>query len=386
MADVPVHFKKIDFLRGIAILLVFCYHSQIAIFHFEVSDYNTHGILNAVDKKSAILNFLPSAFGWSGVELFLLISGFLIHFGYLSKGSIFKAGDFFSRRFWRIYPPYLLVMLVLCCINANGIHYYLLSRDGLTDLFAHLFLLHNIFDKTFFTINNSFWSLALEAQLYLLYPLILYIRKLVGINKTLLLVLILSLLLLAIGIMIPALGKSLYYANSVFKLWFVWVAGAFLAEKIFNKERLFNKSSVAIMLSVCLLTVASKTLLIGSYFTVYLATFGFLVFFEWLLLNENISINKRYFKLISLIGLCSYSIYLIHQPYLNQLFNAISFGYYNHFYLFLPVKLLAMFGVIFGIAYFFYCYIELPSIKLGQIIRNKKKQPKVNVTLPDGVK
>ncbi|TWI99283.1 peptidoglycan/LPS O-acetylase OafA/YrhL [Mucilaginibacter frigoritolerans] len=386
MADAPVHFKKIDFLRGIAILLVFCYHSQIAIFHFEVNDYNSYGILNTLSRKSAILNYLPTAFGWSGVELFLLISGFLIHFGFLSKGSVFKAGDFFSRRFWRIYPPYLLVLLVLCCINANGIHYYLLSKDGLADLFAHLFLLHNIFDKTFFTVNNSFWSLALEAQLYVLYPVILYVRKLIGINKTLLLVIILSLLLLGIGIMIPALGKSLYYANSVFRLWFVWVAGAFLAEKIFNKERLFNKGTVAIMLGLVLLTIASRALLMGSYFTVYFATFGFFVFFEWFLLNEKISIGKRYFKLISLIGLCSYSIYLIHQPYLNQLFNGVSFGYYNHFYLLLPFKLIAMFGVIFAIAYVLYLYVELQSIKLGQIIRNKKKQPHTHAALPDGIK
>ena len=373
MENQKIHFKKIDFLRGLAILSVFLYHSQQAIFHYEVSDYTNSGLLHVTDRATLFLNFAPTAFGWSGVSLFLLISGFLIHFGFLSKSSQFNSADFFGRRFWRIYPPYLVVLLFFCFSRDNVLYHSLLTGAGLKDLFYHLFLLHNVNDQTYFSINPSFWSLALEAQLYLVYPILLYARKRVGITKVFGITLILSFLLLSVELIVPGLSKKLSFDSSVFKLWYIWAAGAFLAEKVYQKERIFSAHLIPMMVICFVLTILSKAFLVSSYFTVYLATFFWLIFFEWFLFNEKIAVAGKYFKAMSLIGLCSYSIYLIHQPYLfniYQFFNAVSVKHWEM--LWLPLKVVGVFVIIFLISYSLYLFIELPSIKLGAALRNRK--------------
>src|SRR5580693_8465133 len=109
------HIRKLDILRGIAIISVFLVHSQECLYpNYGAVAYNSSHVLDVHDLKSIILNFSPSAFGWSGVNLFLLISGFLLHLGFLSSNKPFRPIDFFSKRFWRIYPPYLLVLLFFC--------------------------------------------------------------------------------------------------------------------------------------------------------------------------------------------------------------------------------------------------------------------------------
>lgn len=103
-----MHNDRIDVLRALAIILVFLHHAQICLFPgYHVSDYTEAGTLAVTGLPSAILNFSPAAFGYTGVHLFLIISGFLIHMGTVraeTKGKTFEGGTFFSKRFWRIYP------------------------------------------------------------------------------------------------------------------------------------------------------------------------------------------------------------------------------------------------------------------------------------------
>ncbi|MDQ2772566.1 MAG: acyltransferase family protein, partial [Bacteroidota bacterium] len=155
------HLPKIDVLRGIAILLVFSYHALLVVFgDFEVLDFTPWWLwvnFGHYSPARLALALTPGGMGTQGVTLFLVISGFLIHWGYLKSGASFRAGEFFSRRFWRIYPPYLVALLLFG---------FTLGFGGGRSLLAHLTLTHNLSDQTFATINPSFWSLALEAQLY----------------------------------------------------------------------------------------------------------------------------------------------------------------------------------------------------------------------------
>ena len=101
--------RRIDFLdpiRGIAILLVFVFHSLGTAFGRDelpwgpwFRDFNVPG---------SFLLLLPATFGWVGVAIFFVVSGFCIHLSYsrLPQWSLFL-----QRRFFRIYPPYLVALL-----------------------------------------------------------------------------------------------------------------------------------------------------------------------------------------------------------------------------------------------------------------------------------
>lgn len=366
------HLEKIDFLRGAAILAVFAYHLQLVIFHrFEINEYaEANNFLEISGLKSYILNFSPTAFGWAGVDLFLLISGFLIHYSYLLNESKFNNFSFFSKRFWRIYPPYLIALLFFTFFTGQR-SYYLFDTEGLKKLIAHLFLIHNLNDNTFGSINGSFWSLALEVQLYLIYPFFLRLRKKMGIENSFNLTLAISFILLVAGIIFPLLGKSASYNSSVFKLWFIWTAGAFLAEKYYRNEKIFKRLGFKTAVFIFVIAMFLKIHLYSNHFTIYLITLSLIIFFEWYIYYET-NIKTIYFRALSIIGICSYSIYLIHQPYLKILLDFFQvFKDPNYYYLkyFIPINVVLTFLFIFCVSYVYYLLIEKTSIEFGKKLR-----------------
>jgi peptidoglycan/LPS O-acetylase OafA/YrhL len=147
----------IDFARGIAIFLVICYHTLLVVFpNYEITNYDENGILAYRNSKELFLNFNIFGQGWVGVQLFLVISGFLIHYSSLSSNS-FSLSSFFQKRFWRIVPPYYIAILMFFLLLGD------FSLISLKNFLSHLFFIHNWEDKLIFTINPSFWSIALEV-------------------------------------------------------------------------------------------------------------------------------------------------------------------------------------------------------------------------------
>jgi peptidoglycan/LPS O-acetylase OafA/YrhL len=362
------HYKKIDFLRGVAIISVFIYHYQLAVFpNCLITKYSQSGIIDISGANSLILNFSPSAFGYTGVTLFLIISGFLIHLGYLKSSETFNPATFFNKRFWRIFPPYWIVLVALTIISNR----HAFSKIDFKDVSLHFFTIHNFFDSTYFSINASFWSLALEVQLYLLYPLFLFLRNKIGMKGTFKIILILSVALLFVGIMFHNLINKLSYANSAFELWFIWAAGAYFAELFFNNKQIFKKRGLIIAGISFLLLMVSKCFLYTHYLTQYIATFSWIVFFDWILHNDKIDLKGAASKWIVEMGICSYSIYLIHQPLLNIIFNLYDNYIRVHFnYPFLV--LIPAFVFIFAISYCLNITIERSSISIGAKLRQKK--------------
>lgn len=370
------HFYKVDILRGIAILAVFAYHAQISLLpHYTVESYEA-GHLSIHSFRDLILYFGPSAFGWSGVELFLLISGFLIHYGFLVNNETLDVKTFYSKRFWRIYPPYIFVVIFFC-VFGEGVRYYFATGRGLLDFFSHALLVHNLLDKTFFTISPSFWSLALEAQLYLIYPVFLFLRKRAGIRKTFFILLVVSVLLYVLGSVVGHLNGRNNYAYFVIKTWFMWGAGAFLAEQYLKGKTLFSGKGFLWGTLFFLLLCVSKHYPFTKHLQPYFATFMWLAFFEVVLTSAFIKGTGKFSKVLATIGICSYSIYLIHQPFLADMLSFVTIipnakeGVLM--YLNLILKPLPVFLLIFVISYVMYQYIELKSIAIGASIRKRQK-------------
>lgn len=361
-----LYIKKIDAVRGLAILLVLSFHMLSCIYpYFSIWNYSKNGILIIENTKSFILNFNPIGQGWIGVVLFLVVSGFLIHFIYLQNSSTYKWQEFFSKRFWRIYPLYFLVLLFF---TLNQLEF---TTQGLNNLLSHIFLVHNSNDNTFFSINPSFWTIALESQLYLMYPLLIKSIIKLNISKTILVLFILNII---IGVVQYFIDTNSYAFGTFFflKYWFVWSIGAYLADKYFHKKRIFNKPFLS-FLGFYLLFFIFKIFLFTNYFILIPGTFACLAFIEFILytnFSNKFTISKTIKKFLTFTGLCSYSIYLIHQPYLDNLYKFYiidtTYQYFNIF-----ISVIFTYGTIFLISYSLYKLFELPSISHGQNLRKK---------------
>lgn len=113
------------------------------------------------------------SFGWTGVDLFFVLSGYLIGGQLLSrvaKGRPISYGEFYFKRFLRIIPAYLAVLILYFTIPAFT------ERSTLPPLWKFLTFTQNfgldIFHQGAF---SHAWSLCIEEQFYLVLPLFIII-------------------------------------------------------------------------------------------------------------------------------------------------------------------------------------------------------------------
>lgn len=359
------HIEKIDIVRGVAILLVFAYHTLLILFpNYELNKYSEKGFAKVYSMKIFFLNINPFGQGWIGVELFLVISGFLIHLIYQKNKESLDLKLFFNKRFWRIYPPYLVVFLFFFIIKTD------LSKQGVKDLFFHVLMIQNLDNSTSFSINGSFWSIALECQLYLIYPIYLYMLEIWGVQKSITLILIMHLLHSSLALIYNI--DSVYFGNNVFRYWFVWCSGAFLAEQYYKEKKLFDSPFFVLSISY-VLVILCKFFLAGRFFILLPTTLCCLSFTEIIIYNRSIDsyyVPRKFFQIISFFGSISYSIYLIHQPFLSNLIQfykpTVNLGY-------LSILLSVTFAwlTVILLAYSLYKFLEIKSINFGKKIRSE---------------
>jgi peptidoglycan/LPS O-acetylase OafA/YrhL len=149
---------QLDVLRGVAILLVLCSHA--------VSLHEHSGWAEPLVK-------IVQTGGWTGVDLFFVLSGFLIGgllFKEINRDGTLDARRFLVRRAFKIWPVYfvfLAVMIVRSVRHAPSVW------AGVRPLLPNLVHLQNYFGPPELTPWTHTWSLAVEEHFYLALPLIL---------------------------------------------------------------------------------------------------------------------------------------------------------------------------------------------------------------------
>ena len=191
-------FFGLDFLRALSIsLLVFSHSSWI---------YNSTGIFGK----------LQDASGFLGVELFIVLSGFLIggilYKQFLQEDFGFKDAYFFiSRRLIRVLPSYYLVVFMLTII-------YFLFGFSVAQVWKYILLIQN-FTSSIAPFFPESWSLPVKEMGYIFVVvfLVLSAKFLVNISKRILF------LCIIIGLIILTLVAKIYYnihsTNSDLKVW-----------------------------------------------------------------------------------------------------------------------------------------------------------------------
>ena len=111
-----------------------------------------------------------SRFGWAGVDIFFVLSGYLIGtqlLAPLARGESLDFGRFYARRAWRILPAFALVLALYVAFPS------LREAPQLTDAWRFAtFTLNLSYDYTHYTAFSHAWSLCVEEHFYLVFPLL----------------------------------------------------------------------------------------------------------------------------------------------------------------------------------------------------------------------
>jgi peptidoglycan/LPS O-acetylase OafA/YrhL len=374
----------VDGWRGVAILLVLMTHAWAEA---EAPALSFH-----VGSHTVALAAIP-AIGYVGVNLFLVLSGLCLTFPFMRDPTLrdrTTIGSFWLRRVRRIVPAYYISILMILLLwagfrtlashlpdSATGRVPTAPAPVTLADLGSHLLFLHNMRPENVCTINSSYWSLAMEFQLYLLFPLLLEAAVRWGPWRV-------------AGIVLAT--QLIYRFTLDFLLWDpkleVMTAYEFVAPKAML-GRMFDfsvgmtaayvinrppRSTLHWMLLgrwagiaglACLLAAFTLKVMGGHILVTYtvqdvLWALGFGLVVCWSSRNGTLGCRLLSFGPLVKIGLFSYSLYLIHQPIiycLSQVWRMhVKAG---------PafVANLASLPLVIGIAWLFFLCFEAPFMR-----------------------
>ncbi len=333
----------IDGLRAIAILAVVVFH--------------------------AFPQLLPG--GFVGVDIFFVISGFLITGLIVSDldAGRFSFRHFYARRIKRIFP---ILSVVLASSFLFG--WFVLYSDAYATLGKHMaaaagFISNFVYlgESGYFDVDASakpllhLWSLAIEEQFYFVWPVLLvYARQARKMDDGALLklLLIISLVSLVYGIYLTRSDPSTAYYLPTTRFWELSLGG--IAVLLTRKYRITGRLAdllawTGLVLLVCACLLIDK----DAGFPGYLALLPCLGTAALLMgAAESAALRKALsHKALVFVGLTSYSFYLWHWPalfFLNELVVDPA-----------PALILSTLGLSFALAVIGYYLVETPARRMG---------------------
>ena len=352
---------SVDVLRGLAALGVAWYHSRIDLWvGFKAIQANP-AEFTGFDRALSWFSLPISQMG-SMVMLFFVLSGFCIHLPMAGKTRMIDWRAYAVRRFFRIYPAYFATLLL--CLAGAGILFWqgVGQLPALSEYATSTFMLQNWVSGHQIGMNPSLWSIPVEVELYLVYPLLLWIHIRFGFRCALAFTLVCT----VFGWVFFLFGWENLW-GSFFRYAIIWNAGAWLAERYVsgNLPRWTICHAIA-MFGVFGLSMLAGLAGIDSYHISY--GWGFSSFLLlWWSLGPGETFFKRPSVLLRWLGFCgmvSYSIYLLHFP-LFRLLGAIWTGVFGGKPESFLVPTLGVVLVI-PIAWLFYRSVEEPALKIGR--------------------
>ncbi len=356
--------SDIQILRALAVIAVILFHIDKSIFKY----------------------------GYIGVDIFFVISGFVISnliYSKLSKNE-FRLKEFIFMRFKRIIPALVSYLLFVQIVLFFNVDHQNVIQNTKTSLYSILLLanVHISQYMEYFTVDSSknlvinLWSLSVEEQFYIIFPLI-------------------AVLLRKIRISIQSIIYSIIIFISIFSLNELFFENFSFLQKIFlNYQNFIFYSPItrvwefilgvlAMFLNHKLIETDNSNLFIGSFLYVLLI-YSLILNFSisshlinlviatlttFLLLSFDLSSlfrDRNYFKFLIFTGNISYSLYLFHQGVLAGIRNHNSFSSNLGNYIDLSNWLVLTFVIIFiytisTLNYYLvenrYRKISLPSVK-----------------------
>jgi peptidoglycan/LPS O-acetylase OafA/YrhL len=291
--ELPRYLPELDVLRGFAILAVMFHH---------------------IGKNFPALHLVKiGGYGWAGVDLFFVISGFLIT-GILleAKGKSHYFRNFYARRVLRIWPLYYALLIFA----------FVLLPLMMPSLRARIFADAYPWQSYFFFVQNLFsakeiafgpvgvtWSLAIEEQYYLLWPILVLLLSRRALSFAALGAFTTSVvvrLLQSFGLI-----HLFIYTNTLSRLDGI-ALGSLLAIVLPAARESLVRNTAKIVLPLAIITVVVTELAFGEK-TWFLYSGLALAFGAVLCLSIN-SEPLRRMGFLRYTGKISYGLYLLHVP------------------------------------------------------------------------
>lgn len=365
----------VDGLRGLAVLMVVLFHTWL------------FGGLYRFGPGTPPPSYWLATFSL-GVNLFMVISGFCLTLPLVGPNGWRKmnVADFFRRRIVRILPPYYVAIALLALLGwlvpllYNG-HATAFTKPQLLGIGGHLLFSYNIlagFDADAPSLNGSFWSIELEAYFYLLLPLLVLAARHWGLLRVTVAVVLLSL----------AFRAFVWYTIDDFAAAQLYVflarsAPARLSEFVFGIAaaviyvRYHQRINASLMLGAAIvllwLGVGYFFLQLGHFAPPTDIVVG--AGFACLLLAGSVAGPLQRlltWRPLADLGLISYSVYLIHEPVVKELFIWQPGRQGSDAFLTYSVGS-TLIAIAFG--YLFYRLVEQPALHWGKRIVRSHPTP-----------
>jgi exopolysaccharide production protein ExoZ len=346
--------RPMEGLRGLAVFLVFLVHYTSLIEPWNNS-------------ASGFPEFIGHV-GNLGVDLFFILSGFLIYGTIITK-DYFQFGDYAKRRIVRIYPTFLVVFsiyIALSFVFPNESKIPSESGDAVIYIIQNLLLLPGLLDVN--PILTVAWSLSYEVFYYLLIPLLALAFSMKKWSSN---------LRIAVWITVSVVGFYLAYLYGGHVRLLMFVAGIILFEcyKIKNiKLKWLGTSSFILALLLYGFRDVLNINAIASFMIVFVLFFIFCL--------SAFTPNSRSSKWLTYsplrwLGNMSYSYYLIHGLVLKALFIILpvimppsDYGLLMYFVLLAPFFIITMMG-----SFVLFVVVERPlSIEKKSIFSTRNAQ------------
>ncbi len=145
-----------DAFRGLAAILVLLFHfwtfyllgREVTIFGLNIT--------------------APFAAGHLGVDLFFILSGFLVFLSLVRTSSV---ASYFRKRAWRIFPLAVFFTVTVFLLKLDY------SFPAILDAIAHIFFVQGLFPATYHGLHPVMWTLTVEVIFYVSLPLILFLGR-----------------------------------------------------------------------------------------------------------------------------------------------------------------------------------------------------------------
>ncbi len=345
------YMPEIDGLRFIAICWV------VVLMHLpNIIDTNLYNgqLINNTFVAKMVLE------GGNGVSFFFMISGFILALPFLKEklynGKKVVLKKYYLRRLTRLEPPYIAALLIAFILLVFVMKKYSFS-DLSGNFLASLFYSHNFIYNDHSKVLGVAWSLEVEAQFYILAPVLsfLFFIKASMIRKSLIIMLaVLSLLKHFYDLWNPS-SPFIDFAG-------YFLIGMLLADLYCSKWKVLNNSRfcqwAGILIFIGLHFIFSVDL-IGLYF---LKKILVAVFF-YIAITNNWWKNLLSIQWISIIGGMCYSIYLLHLMIMSAVTKIlIKMPIDNKFLGFFIYGILLLAAVLI-VSMLFYRFIEQPCMR-----------------------